>query len=171
MKYRKCPDCGAIHKYDDLRIRVCTCGRDISMTTEYNDLESLEYYEREKQSEKVPSTLSLVWMEKDVWIPVPDDGSEVLIGREGQDCWAENNYGGLNISRRHISVRYMPPNENGSQPGLYVTNLHPTNGTLIRGVEFELETDLDTTWVNVNDVITLDAIVPDGVELIVKRTK
>lgn len=169
MRYRKCPSCKKIIQYDetDMIVRWCSCGTNISSVTEYECIELLQLYEmkeREEVEQKVPSTYALLWKEKDISIPIPDDGTEVFIGRKYQDIWKENGVGGLNISREHLKIYY-------NNAWLYITNLSKTNGTLVNGENFDTIAPDGKIYIGENDKLVLDGIGKDGIELVIIKNR
>ena len=164
MIYRKCSNCGKIIEYDesDMIVRRCpSCGTNILGTIEYESLEQLNLHENEYMKTEIASTFSLLWKEKKVVIQIPDDGSEVFIGRKYQDCWRDNTVGGLNISREHLKIVYVDEDK------VRVANLSRTNGTLVEGEDFDIVSPSGSIYLHENETITLDAIGPDGIELVI----
>lgn len=163
MIYRKCPNCGKIIEYNetDTIVRICpSCDTNLSRVTEYESLEQLNLYENDEM-EQSPSTFSLLWKEKNVTIQIPNDGSELFIGRKYQDCWKENSVGGMNISREHLKIAYV------SEDKVRVTNLSRTNGTLVEGENIDIVSKSGNIELLENETITLDAVGPDAIELVV----
>lgn len=171
--YKRCPNCGEVKGnyfiFPDILKKCVKCG-DYNIESE-RPIADPTFYDGcviESINEDI-STFSLYWEEEKISIPIPDNGEEVYIGREFQDCWSKNKEKGLNVSRKHLKVKYTKIT---TREFVSVFDLGSTNGTKVKGeVILDRDDEIGGEFLQENDSILLDIYGSNPVKLIVKRNK